>query len=76
MPRATKKAPAKTAGASRSGSYVHEAQRGTEQIKLRLPPGYAARLRALAESDGYGVSEWVATWIEMAERGEQRPAKR
>lgn len=61
----------------RSGGNVHEAQRGTEAIKLRLPPGYAAKLRELAESDGYSASEWVATWIDMAQMpGETRPPKR
>jgi predicted ArsR family transcriptional regulator len=60
----------------RSGGNVHEAQRGTEAVKLRLPPGYAAKLRTLAESDGYSISEWVASFVDMAERDIQRPPKR
>ncbi len=51
-----------------------------DTIKLRLPLGYKARLQRLAEEDGYSASEWVATWIEMAEHEQAewraRPPKR
>lgn len=59
----------------RSGARLTEAQRAatcerSERLQVRLRPGYAARLRALSESDGYSVAEWIETWIEMAEREE------
>ena len=57
----------------RSGTRLTEAERAatcerSERLQVRLRPGYAARLRALSEADGYSVAEWVETWIEMAER--------
>ncbi len=57
----------------RSGARLTEAQRAatcerSERLQVRLRPGYAARLRALSESDGYSVAEWIETWIEEAER--------
>lgn len=70
---------------SRSGTRLTEAQRAEtcerpEALKVRLRPGYRARLRALSEDDGYSVAEWIETWVEMAEseiRGiRERPAKR
>lgn len=69
----------------RSGTRLTEAQRAEtcerpEALKVRLRPGYRARLRALSEEDGYSVAEWIETWVEMAEseiRGiRERPAKR
>lgn len=58
---------------ARSGARLTEAQRAatcerSERLQVRLRPGYAARLRALSESDGYSVAEWIETWIEEAER--------
>jgi len=63
----------------RSGARLTEAERAatcerSERLQVRLRPGYVARLRALSESDGYGVAAWIETWIEMAER-EARGAK-
>lgn len=58
---------------ARSGARLTEAQRAatcerSERLQVRLRPGYVARLRALSESDGYSVAEWLETWIEEAER--------
>lgn len=66
---------------ARSGSRLTEAQRAatcerSERLQVRLRPGYAARLRALSESDGYSVAEWIETWIEEAEREIAALAKR
>jgi hypothetical protein len=70
---------------SRSGTRLTEAQRSEtcerpEALKVRLRPGYRARLRALSEDDGYSVAEWIETWVEMAESEiasvRERPAKR
>jgi len=40
---------------------------GGERLNLRLPTGLTARLRALAESDGYSIAEWIETWVEWEE---------
>lgn len=48
---------------SRSGSYVHESQRHTERVVLRLPPDVAASLRVRAEREGMTLSAFVARLI-------------
>jgi hypothetical protein len=60
---------------SRSGPQLSEArlrELGWERLSLRLRRGVKARLRALAETDGYTLAEWIETWVEMAERGDSR----
>jgi hypothetical protein len=74
------------ARAKRSGTVLTEAERAsrserTDRLSLRLRPGYVARLRALADEDGYSAAEWIETFVdtaesEIAEFREQRPAKR
>ena len=70
---------------SRSGTRLTEDQRSAtcerpESLKVRLRPGYRARLRALSEEDGYSIAEWIETWVEMAESEiasiRERPKKR
>ena len=51
------------AAASRSGSYVHESQRHTERVVLRLRPEVAERLRRLAEERGETLSSVVASLV-------------
>jgi hypothetical protein len=41
--------------------YIREDQRRTVQIKLRLAPDVAERLRAAASVAGLSISAWVAT---------------
>lgn len=48
---------------SRSGSYVHEAQRSTEAVKLRLEPDVAELLRASAEHEELSLSEYVTRLV-------------
>ena len=64
----------------RSGARLTEAQRAatcerSERLQVRLRPGYAARLRALSESDGYTVAEIIESWVDT-EEAEQRNAIR
>lgn len=47
-----------------SGANIPEAQRGTVQVKLRLPPDVAEELDALAESWGLTRSGAVARLVE------------
>jgi hypothetical protein len=42
--------------------------RVTEQSKLRLAPGYRARLAALAETEGLSAAQLVEHWIGLHER--------
>lgn len=51
-----------------SGPNISEAQRGTESVKIRLGPGYKARLKTLAEAAGYTLGEWVEAQIVDEER--------
>lgn len=53
-------APKRPPAGSRSGSYVHEAQRHTERVVLRLPPEMASTLRERAEAQGMTLSGYVA----------------
>jgi hypothetical protein len=46
----------------------------TDQLAARLLPGYVARVRALAESEGYTISEWIEAAVESAEREARRSA--
>jgi hypothetical protein len=61
-------APTAAKRTSRSGRSLTESERRTESLKVRLQPGYKARLAALAESDGYSIAEWIETWVEMSEK--------
>lgn len=49
---------------SRSGSYVHESQRHTERVVLRLPPEIATRLRTRAAEDDVSMSDYVTRLVE------------
>lgn len=49
-----------------SGVNIPEAQRGTVQVKLRLPPDVKEDLDDLAERWGLTVSGTVATLVERA----------
>ena len=49
---------------------VPEAQRRTVQVKLRLVPEAAEKLRALAEERGLSVSEVVARMVGHLPRSE------
>lgn len=62
MPRA-KRSPA--AHASRSGSYVHESQRHTERVVLRLPPSVADALRRRAAREEMTIASYVARLIQQ-----------
>ncbi len=57
-----------------SGRNVTEAERGTVQVKLRLPPDVKDDLDALAERWGLTVSGTVARLVEAEsdEKGEAR----
>lgn len=57
----------RSGAAARSGPNVSNAQRGTEQVLLRCPPGIKARLAALAERDGVTMGAWLAAAVEEAE---------
>lgn len=48
---------------SRSGSYVHEAQRHTERVVLRLPHDVAEALRERAAKQGATVSGYVSELV-------------
>jgi hypothetical protein len=54
----------------RSGPTQPESERKAVQVLLRLTPWHRDQLRKLSKSDGYTMSEWVQTWIEMQARGE------
>lgn len=43
-----------------------EAERKGKQVKLRLSPEHAAKLRAVADAAGIDVSALVARWIDEA----------
>lgn len=49
---------------ARSGPTVPEAQRPTERILLRCPPGTREALRALASAAGLSRSGWLARAVE------------
>lgn len=49
---------------ARSGTNIAEAERGTEAVKLRLPPAAAAKLRQLGAEHPGGISGAVAAWLE------------
>lgn len=53
---------------SRSGPTIPESDRETEQCKLRLRPGYRARLTALATAEGISMASLVEHWVEQHER--------
>jgi hypothetical protein len=52
------------AAKNRSGSYVHEAQRHTERVVLRLPPAVAGEIRRRAAERGQTVSAHVAALVQ------------
>ena len=56
----------RTPAGSRSGSYVHESQRHTERVVLRLPPDVAEALRTRAEAEGHTLSGYVAHLLTLA----------
>jgi hypothetical protein len=56
------------AAKNRSGSYVHEAQRHTERVVLRLPPAVAEELRRRAARQGQTVSAHVAALVQSEDK--------
>lgn len=54
--------------ASRSGSYVHEAQRSTVQVKLRLPPDVASSIRSRAAQEEMSISEYIVRLVTLDAR--------
>ena len=53
----------------KSPRRIPEAQRHTEQVKLRLPPDVAREIRALSAASGVQVSTLVALAWAVARRG-------
>lgn len=60
--------PKRPPAGSRSGSYVHESQRHTERVVLRLPPDVAASIRARAEAEEMTLSAYIARLVTLDAR--------
>lgn len=60
--------PKRTPTGSRSGSYVHEAQRHTERVVLRLPPDVAATLRSRAAEEEMTLASYIARLVTIDSR--------
>jgi hypothetical protein len=60
-----------------SGTVWTEAQIGArwESVKLRLQPGYKARLEALARAAGLSMGALVQGWIDSAGAGIKKSTK-
>lgn len=56
---------------SRSGSYVHEEQRHTERVVLRLPPPVATELRLRACATGQTISGYIASLVAPTDSGSE-----
>ncbi len=54
-----------------SGANIPEAQRGTVQVKLRLPPDVAEALDDFAERRRVTRSSAVAILLEIADKGQR-----
>jgi len=54
---------------ARSGPTQPEDKRTTEQVKLRLPPDIAERLRSLGRAHEGGISGLVAEMVRRRRRG-------
>lgn len=61
-------APKRPPAGSRSGSYVHETQRHTERVVLRLAPDVAASLRSRAEAEELTLSAYIARLVTIDAR--------